>query len=185
MTVEAITVRTVLKPRVARVQFSDPNAPGGVEITTTEFLKECRQSALARFRSRRDPSGDCRTIEHVVPPKLGDHGSTGSIVAHLSQALCEAWEASSPGNPRERAAHLAEQMQLALEDLAEQDMHGYLALTEEQRALYAPDLEQLVTEALDRTSFSHLLRRPEVSWEGTLVQSVRPPHLILVVSIGL
>jgi hypothetical protein len=184
VTLEAITVRSVLKPRVACVQFSDPNAPGGVEITTTEFLKECRQSALARFRARRDPHGDCRTIEHIVPPKLGDHGSTGSIVAHLSTALCDAWEASSPGTTRERAAHLEEQMQLALEDLAEQDMHGYLALTEEQRALYAPDLEQLVMEALDRTSFSHLLRRPEVSWEGTLVQSVRPPHLILVISIS-
>ena len=177
-------MRSVLKPRLACVQFSDPNAPGGVEITTTEFLKECRQSALARFRARRDAHGDCRTIEHIVPPKLGDHGSTGSIVAHLSTTLCDAWESSSPGSTRERAAHVEEQVQLALEDLAEQDMHGYLALTEEQRALYAPDLEQLVTEALDRTSFSHLLRQPQVSWEGTLVQSVRPPHLILVVSIS-
>lgn len=177
-------MRSVLKPRAACVQFADPNAPGGVEITTAEFLKECRQSALARFRTRHDPSGDCRTVEHVVPPKLGDHGSTGSIIAHLSTQLCDAWEASAPGTTRERSAHVEEQVQLALEDLAEQDMHGYLALTEEQRALYAPDLEQLVTEALDRTSFSHLLRKPVVNWEGTLVQSVRPPHLILVVSVS-
>jgi hypothetical protein len=182
--VEAITLRSVLKPRMACVQFSDPNAPGGVEITTAEFLKDCRQSAPARFRARRDTHGDCRSIEHIVPPKLGDHGSTGSIVAHLSTQLCDAWEASALGTTRERAAHLEEQMQLALEDLAEQDMHGYLALTEEQRALYAPDLEQLVTEAMDRTSFSKLARKPEVNWEGTLVQSVRPPHLILVISVS-
>ncbi|MFO1536105.1 MAG: hypothetical protein ABR586_10605 [Thermoplasmatota archaeon] len=109
----------------------------------------------------------------------------GSIIAHLSTQLCDVWEASSPGTARERAAHVEEQVQLALEDLAEQDMHGYLALTEEQRSLYAPDLEQLVQEAFDRTSFSHLLRKPFVSWEGTLVQSVRPPHLILVVSVSL
>ncbi|MEA3203492.1 MAG: hypothetical protein QOI63_1167 [Thermoplasmata archaeon] len=182
---EAIHVRTLLKPRLARVQFADPNAPAGVEITTAEFLKECRLSALARFRARRDPSGDCRSVEHVVPPKLGDHGSTGSIIAHLGTRLCDAWEADALGTTRERAAHVEEQVQLALEDLAEQDMHGYLALTEEQRALYAPDLEQLVTEAFDRTTFSHLHVKPQVNWEGTLVQSVRPPHLILVVSISL
>jgi hypothetical protein len=165
---------------MARVQFSDPNAPSGVEITTVQFLKECHQSAMARLRVPQ-----CITVEHVVPPKLDDHGSTGSIIAHLGTRLCDAWEADALGTTRERAAHVEEQVQLALEDLAEQDMHGYLALTEEQRALYASDLEQLVTEAFSRTTFDRLGLKLEAHWEGTLVQSVRPPHLILVISVGL
>lgn len=76
-----------------------------------------------------------------------------------------------------------EEIHLALTDLADQDMHGYLALTDAQCDLFRPDLIQLVNESLDRTSFSHLGRHADPRWEGTLVERVRPPYLILIVSI--
>lgn len=169
------------KPRQARVQFADPNAPGGAEIATADFLKECRDSAMARLRV-----SECFTVEHVVPPKLGDIiGSTGTIIAHISPALWDAWEANTRGTTRERFAHVDDQVQLALGDLAEQDMHGYLALTEEQCAIYAPDLEQLIAEAFGRTTFDRLGHKIVAAWEGTLVDRIRPPRLFLVVSVGL
>lgn len=176
---------TAVKPRHACVQFSDPTAPSGTDLlTSTAFLKECRGSALARFRRRGDARVSCRTIEHPVPPKPRCPDSTGLIVAHVSPAVCWAWEQNTPGTAREKRAHVEEQIHLALSDLADQDMHGYLAVTEEQCKLYDPDLTQLVTEALDRTTFSHLGREVDAHWEGTLVEKVRPPFLVLAVSIG-
>lgn len=173
-----------MKPREPCVQFSDPTAPGGVEITVTEFLSQCRQSTLARLRTRRDPHPECHTVEHAVPPKHGDPSSTGTIVAHVSKEVWQAWETATPGTPKQRKAHVEGQLHLAMEDLAEQDMHGYLALTDDQRSLFVPDLAQLMAEALDRTTFSHLGRVASTHWEGTLVESVKPPFLALVVSIG-
>lgn len=175
---------TTAKPHQACVQFADPNAPDGVQVSPAAFLKGCRQSALVRFRSSREPCGDCLTIEHPVPPKPGDKGSTGLIVAHVSSAVSSAWETDPRGTPRQKRAHVESQVHLALEDLADQDMHGYLAITKEQCAIYDPDLNQLLNEALDRTTFNHLGRAPDPHWEGTLVQSVEPPFLVLVVSIG-
>lgn len=172
-----------LKPRQACVQFADPTAPGGMEVSAATFLKECRQSAMARFRSRHDGRVGCRTIEHPVLPKQGSEDSTGMIIAHVSPAVCSVWESSLPGNAREKRAHVESEVRLALEDLADQDMHGYLALTDAQCDLFSPDLVQLMGEALDRTSFSHLGRRPDAQWEGTLVERVRPPYLVLEVSI--
>lgn len=175
---------TTAKPRQACVQFADPAAAPGDERSQATFLKECRGSALARFRGRGDGRLGCRTIEHPVPPKPRCPDSTGLIVAHVSPAVCWAWEQMAPGNAREKRAHVDEQIHLALGDLADQDMHGYLAVTEEQCELYDPDLTQLVTESLERTSFSHLGRPADPHWEGTLVETVRPPYLVLAVSIG-
>ncbi len=172
------------KPRHACVQFADPTAPAGMEVSAKAFLKECRQSALTRFRSRHDARIGCRTIEHPVPPKPGNKDSTGMIVAHVSPAVCWVWETNATGSPSEKRAHVEKQIHLALEDLAEQDMHGYLAVTDAQCELYGPDLVQLVNEALDRTSFSALGRHADAHWEGTLVERVRPPYLVLAVSIG-
>lgn len=182
--VVAVSIQTTPKVRKAGVQFSDPESPGGVEITTSDFLQQCRLSALARFRSRSDSASGCHTIEHVVPPKLGDRGPTGSILVHVSSDIMQTWERSAPGDPPAKHAHVVEQLHLALEDLADQDVHGFLALTDEQRAIFVPDLVQLVQEALERTSFAKLTQKPIVNWEGTLVKSVRPPYLVLVISIG-
>lgn len=171
------------KSRHASVQFADPTAPSGMEVTRDDFLKQCKDAATARFR-RADPAWPgCRTIEHPVPTLPGNAGSTGMIIAHVSPAVCRAWQASAPGNAADQRSHVDGELQLALTDLADQDMHGYLALTEAQCALFRPDLIQLVTESLDRTTFSHLGRRPDPRWEGTLVERLRPPYLILIVSI--
>ena len=175
---------TTAKPRHACVQFTDPAAPSGAELSQATFLKECRGSALARFRGRGDGRLGCRTIEHPVPPKPRCPDSTGLIVAHVSPAVCWAWEQMAPGTAREKRAHVDGQIHLALSDLADQDMHGYLAVTEEQCELYDPDLTQLMAESLERTSFSHLGRAADAHWEGTLVEKVRPPFLVLAVSIG-
>jgi hypothetical protein len=174
-----------LKPRHAGVQFADPAAPSGMEVSRDDFLKECRASAIARFRSREPGWLGCRTIEHPVPAQPGSQGSTGMIVAHLSPAVCRAWEASASGGAPARRAHVDSEVDLALTDLADQDMHGYLALTDAQCELFGPDLVQLVHEALDRTSFSRLGVKAEPQWEGTLVERVRPPYLVLIVSIDL
>ncbi len=174
---------TALKSRQASVQFADPTAPTGVQVSTPAFLKECHQSALTRFRGRRARPTSCLTIEHSVPAKPGDQDSTGLIVAHVSQAVTLAWEADQPGSARQKRARVEAGIHLVLEDLADQDMHGYLAITDAQCAIYNPDLVQLLHEALDRTTFSHLGRQPDAHWEGTLVERVQPPYLILVVSI--
>jgi len=173
----------MLKPRHASVQFADPTAPSGAEVSRSVFLKQCRDSAMARFRVHAPAWLGCRTIQHPVPALAGAQGSTGMIVAHVSPAVCKAWEATFEGNVTERRAELEAQVQLALQDLSDQDMHGYLALTEAQCDLFEPDLVQLTTESLDRTSFSHLGRKPCPQWEGTLVERVRPPYLVLIVSI--
>ncbi|MFA5944171.1 MAG: hypothetical protein WC876_06870 [Candidatus Thermoplasmatota archaeon] len=172
-----------LKPRHASVQFADPTAPSGMEVTRDEFLKQCKDSAVARFRGREGSGPGCRTIEHPVPTLPGNSGSTGTIMAHVSPAVYRAWQATAPGTAAEKRSHVDDELQLALTDLADQDMHGYLALTEAQCDLFRPDLIQLVNEALDRTTFSHLGRRPDPRWEGTLVERLRPPYLILIVSI--
>lgn len=174
---------TTLKPRHASVQFADPAAPSGMEVSRAQFLKDCRGSALARFRHKAPTWVGCRTIEHPVPALPGTQASTGMIVAHVSPAVCRAWEATVPGDPPERRAHVEAQVQLALQDLSDQDMHGYLALTEAQCDLFGPDLVQLTNESLDRTTFSRLGRRADPQWEGTLVERVRPPYLVLIVSI--
>lgn len=169
----------------ACVQFADPTIPGGMEVSNTGFLRECRRSALARFQRRRHGRLGCRTIEHRVPPKPGCQESTGMIVAHLSPEVCAAWETSVEGSLGERRAHVEAQVHLALADLADQDMHGYLPLSESQCRIFRPDLVQLVSESLDRTTFSHLGCKADPQWEGTLVERVRPPYLVLDVSIDL
>lgn len=166
----------------ATVQFADPTAPSGKEVSRSVFLKQCRAAAMARFRPRETGAG-CRTIEHPVPALAGSQGSTGMIVAHLSPAVCRAWEATVEGSVHDKREHVEAEVNLALADLADQDMHGYLALTDAQCELFGPDLVQLVNESLDRTTFSHLARKADPHWEGTLVERLRPPYLVLIVSI--
>ena len=171
------------KSRQGTVQFADPEAPSGAEVSAQEFLKDCRTSAMARFRQADPGWVGCRTIEHPVPPASEGGESTGMIVAHVSPAVCRTWEANAQGLARQKRAHVEAQVNLALQDLAAQDMHGYLALTKAQCDLFGPDLVQLVCESLDRTTFSRLGRRADPRWEGTLVERVRPPYLVLAVSI--
>ena len=171
------------RPRHASVQFADPEAPSGMEVSRDDFLQQCRDSAVARFRSQQPTWLGCRTLEHPVPPAAGSSASTGTIIAHLSPGVCRAWEAAAAGNAQAKRAHVDAQVDLALTDLADQDMHGYLALTDAQCDLFGPDLVQLVEESLDRTSFSHLGLKADPHWEGTLVERVRPPYLVLIVSI--
>lgn len=171
------------KTRPGSVQFADPESPSGVEVSAKDFLKECRASSMARFRQADPGWVGCRSIEHPVPPLADSDESTGMIVAHVSPAVCRAWEANAHGTDRQKRSHVDAQVHLALEDLAAQDMHGYLALTDAQCDLFGPDLVQLTCESLDRTTFSRLGRRPDPRWEGTLVERVRPPYLVLAVSI--
>jgi len=172
-----------LKPRHASVQFADPAAPSGIEVSREDFLKQRRASAIARFRLHEPGWLGCRTIEHPVPAQPGSGGSTGTIIAYVSPAVCRAWEAAATGTLQVRRAFVDAQIDLALTDLADQDMHGYLALTDAQCELFGPDLVQLVDESLDRTTYSHLARKADARWEGTLVERVRPPYLVLIVSI--
>ncbi len=176
---------TAAKPRQACVQFADPMGPGGAEVSTTAFLRECHQSALARFRRKGEARIGCRTISHPVPPKPRCTESTGVIIAHVSPDLCWVWESMAPGNARQKRAHVDQQIHLALTDLADQDMHGYLAVTPQQCEMYDPDLTQLLSESLERTTFTHVGRIADPHWEGTLVEKVEPPYLVLAVSIGL
>lgn len=176
-------MRTVPKIREPRVQYGDPEGPGGVDITPEEFASACRTSALARFRTPRTLHPACPAVGYTVPPKFGDPGPTGAIVAHLDPRLVAAWEAAVAGLAHERRRHVEQQVALALEDLGLQDMHGLLALTPGQRDFFALDLAQLVAEALDRTTFSRLGRAPLAQWEGTLVQRLSPPFVVLQLSI--
>lgn len=178
-------MRSNPKTRQPCVQYADPEGPGGIDILPEEFLRECRDSARARFRTGRTLHPSCHTVEYTVPPKFGDPGPTGTIVAHLSPQLSAAWQARVPGLPHVRRQHVEEQVRLALEDLGLQDMHGLLALTPGQRECYLLDLAQLVAEALDRTTFSRLGRAPLAHWEGTLVTRLQPPFVILAMSIRL
>ena len=172
-----------LKPHHASVQFADPTAPSGMEVSRADFLKQCRESAMAHFRAHQPIGRGARTIEHLVPALTGSQGSTGMIVAHISPAVCRAWDATVEGNAQTKQAEVEAQVQLALGDMADQDIHGYLALTEAQCKVFEPDLIQLVNESLDRTTFSHLGRKADPHWEGTLVERLKPPYLVLIVSI--
>lgn len=173
------------EPHEACVQFSPPAALEGVGVSAATFLRQCRESALARFHGPRGPGTGCQTIQHHVPPKPGDEGSTGKIVAHMSTEACNLWKSGLPANVRDKRGHIDAQVHLALSDLADQDMHGYLAFSKAQCEVYGPDLVQLIHEALERTTFSRLDRKADCNWEGTLVGRVTPPYLVLVVSIGL
>ena len=176
---------TARKSHQACVRFSDPAAPEGAQVSTATFLEQCRDSALVRFHGPRGRALGCQSIQHIVPPKPGDDGSTGEIVAHLSPEAFTAWASGLPATMDDKRGHIDAQVHLALGDLADQDMHGYLAFTKAQCAIYVPDLIQLIHEALERTTFSRLGRKAECRWEGTLVGRVTPPYLVLVVSIGL
>lgn len=176
-------MRARTKAREGCVQFSDSAGPGGSEGSSNQFLRACRESAASRCEAAGERQVAVHTVEYVVPTKFGDLGSTGSIVLHVSEPLLREWERDLEGTPAQRRLHIESQLRLAMEDLGMQDMHGYLALTPGQRACYLADLEQLVTEALGRTNCSHFHRQAVPHWEGTLVKSVRPPLLVLVVSI--
>lgn len=148
-----------------------------------EFLQECHRSAAKRFAEAPGRPG-MHTVEYLIPPRFGELRSTGVILAHIEDRLYRHWQTWTRQHSRRPEAHLEKQLQLALEDVAMQDMHGMLALTEEQREAYILDLKQLVAEALDRTTFGRIGVDPEIHWEGTLVQRLDPPMAVLVISIG-
>ncbi len=174
----------ILGPRQTRVRLSHPQVAGGLEAATLDFLKETRQSALGRFAGRNPRPRSCLTVQRGVPARPGADGCIGTIVVHVSAPVANAWAAQGTGMHVERKAQVAEQLQLVLQDLCDQDVHGYLSLTDTQCDVYGHDLVQLVTESLGRTTFPQLGRACDVHWEGTLVRSLQPPALVLVVSIG-
>ncbi|MHB8634763.1 MAG: hypothetical protein ACYDBQ_12515 [Thermoplasmatota archaeon] len=169
--------------RRASVQFSDPKSPRGAEISPVEFARACQASALGRFHAGRGGVGGCAVVEYAVPPKFGDLASSGVIVAYVSPDVVAAWRKLSPPQFGDEETELERQMLLVLEDLGQQDIHGLLAFTRPQRTTYSDDLGQLVCEALERTTFSHLHRIPEIHWEGTLVERLSPPFVALILSI--
>lgn len=181
----------ILRPRTTIVRPSLTKVELDLDALTNEFLGETRAAALLRFDGRRIEAsaacnalaGDCRTAERTVTSTTG--GCSGSIVAHVSAPAFAAWAASGPGFPAQREAHVLGQLQLVLQDLCDHDVHSCLALTEMQCDVYGLDVEQLVVESLDRTTFSRLGKPAAVRWEGTLVKSLDPPALVLVVSIDL
>lgn len=181
----------ILRPRPTLARPSLTTVEVDLDALTHEFLGETRASAMQRFEGHRleasAPSnvlaGECRTVERTVSSSL--RGCSGTIVAHISAPAFAAWTAAEPGFPAQREAHVLAQLQLVLQDLADHDVHSCLALTETQCDVYGLDLEQLVAESLDRTTFSHLGKPADVRWEGTLVKSLDPPALVLVVSLDL
>lgn len=167
--------------RTACVQFADPEAPDGIDITLPAFLDGCRKSAVARWQDATQLHAGVRTIVHTQT-EAGK--PTGSIVLHLHDRAFALWQSVAPGAPTTPRAFVESEIRAVLTELAEQGVHGLIAFTEAQRALFVPDLVQAVTEALGRTSFAKLGREPKIHWEGTLVETVRPPVLTLVVSLG-
>jgi hypothetical protein len=172
-----------LVPWKTRVRSLDRAAARGVEVLSAEFLQQARESALAHFEGHTFLPGGCVTVQCRVAPRPGTGACPGTIMAHVSGAVLKAWEAAADGSAAEKKAHVLEQLQLVLTDMADHDTNGCLALTDAQRDVYDQDLAQLVTESLDRTTFCRLRRKAEVHWEGTLVRSLRPPFLVVVVSI--
>lgn len=156
----------------------------GLEAMTLNFLHQTRQAAMGRFAVHKILMRDCFTVQCAVPARSATGPGTGTIVAHVSAPVLKAWTAAASGSPAQREAHVLEQLRLVLQDLSDHDMHVHLALTDTQRRMYGRDVAQLVSESLDRTSFCKLGREANVHWEGTLVRSLQPPFLVLVVSIG-
>ncbi|MFA5944165.1 MAG: hypothetical protein WC876_06840 [Candidatus Thermoplasmatota archaeon] len=183
----------ILRPRQTLVRPSQAQGGLDLEALTTEFLGDTHESAISHFEVHRIRSsapsnllaGDCRTVQRTVTAGHGDGGCNGTIVAHISAPAFTAWAATGPGQPQQREAHVLAQLQLMLQDLSDHEVHGCLALTQSQCDVYDLDLVQLVTESLERTTFSHLRQPAEIHWEGTLVKSLDPPALVLVVSIDL
>ena len=183
----------ILRPRPSLGRAPQATVDTDLDALTDEFLGETRASALGRFEGHRiravAPSnvlaGECRTVERTVRHGPGHPACQGKIVAHISGPAFAAWAASEPGYPAQREGHVLTQLQLVLQDLADHDVHECLALTQTQCDVYALDLEQLIAESLDRTTFSHLRQHADIHWEGTLVKSLDPPALVLVVSIDL
>lgn len=183
----------ILHPRLKLVQPSPAPADADLEALTTDFLGEMHRAALDHFEGQRlrssSPSnvlaGECRTVQLTMPTGKGVGVCSGSIVAHVSGPAFAAWAASEPGPSSQRENRVLDQLKLVLQDLSDQDVHGCLALTESQCNVYDLDLVQLVAESLDRTTFSRLRRLPDIHWEGTLVKSLDPPALVLVLSIDL
>lgn len=171
-------------PRDPPAQQSATPPSRGLEAVTVDFLMQSRRSALAHFGAHGAWSADCHTVERTVPAQGGDSGCNGTIVAHVSGPIYDAWVAAAEGTLTQRKAHVEAQVQLVLQDLSDHDIHGYLALTQAQCEVYDQDLVQLVRQSLDRTTFTGLQRECAVHWEGTLVRSLQPPVLVLVVSIG-
>jgi hypothetical protein len=182
----------ILRPRPTLVGPKPLTAAVDLDALAVQFLGEMRSSARGRFERHRRGSaapsnlldGDCRTVERTAATAFREQCS-GTLVAHISAHAFSAWVAAEPGYPPQREAHVLAQLQLVLQDLADHGVHECLTLTESQCDVYDLDLAQLVAESLDRTTFSHLRRQADIHWEGTLVKSLDPPVLVMVVSIDL
>lgn len=180
----------IMRPHQALVRPTLAKGALDIETYTQTFLGEAHASALRRFALQRvrasTPSnllaGDDRTVQRIVP--AGNlNGCGGTIVAHVSARAFAAWASTAPGKPSQGEEHVLSQLQLVLEDLTDHDVHVCLNLTQTQCDVYSLDLAQLIAESLDRTTFSRLHRAADLHWEGTLVKSLDPPALVLVISI--
>ncbi|MES2154713.1 MAG: hypothetical protein V4510_06210 [bacterium] len=174
----------IIKPRQTELLVANKREDVGPEATTLHFLNQARHSALGHFDHPRTLFATCFTARCDVPGRAGAEASTGSIVVHVSHPLFKEWAATATGLPAARRAHVIEQLGLVLQDLSDHDVHVVLALTDAQCEVYGKDLIQLVNESLNRTTFARLGRSAKVHWEGTLVQSMTPPSIVAVVSLG-
>lgn len=183
----------ILHPRLDLVRSRGDGSDVDLDALTNDFLGEMRRAAVGHFESQRARAetpinlltGDCRTFQMTLPVGEVPRLCAGTIVAHVSGSAFACWAAAEPGSLAEREARVIAQIQLLLQDLSDHDVHGCLTLTESQCEAYDLDLMQLVAESLDRTSFSRLHRQADIHWEGTLVRSLDPPSLVLVLSIDL
>ncbi|MEK6976236.1 MAG: hypothetical protein AABY18_07830 [Candidatus Thermoplasmatota archaeon] len=174
----------ILRPSQAHVPLTGAARRGDLKSVTAAFLRQAQRSALARFAGDSGHARGCHTAQVAVRQPPGALRCSGAIVAHVSPGLVRAWAGAGAGSRVERRAHVMGQLQLVLKDLSDHDVHGYLALTHEQREVYANDLAQLVDEGLRRTTFATLKLPGHVHWEGTLVRSLQPPAFVLVISIA-
>lgn len=183
----------ILHPRLDPAQRPGRGNDVDLDDLTNDFLGSMRRAAVDHFEHQRDEeglpvnllAGDCRTFQMSVPASGSGRLCGGTIVAHVSGPAIALWVASETGSLLVREERVMAQLQLVLQDLCDHDVQGCLTLTESQCEVYGLDLMQLVAESLDRTSFSRLQRQADIHWEGTLVTSLDPPALVLVVSIGL
>ncbi|MHB8634727.1 MAG: hypothetical protein ACYDBQ_12335 [Thermoplasmatota archaeon] len=174
-----------IEPARPCLRFGDPHGPAGFDITPTAFLRDCLDAARLRFRGDRTFCTRCWTVEHPTPRPGGGLGATATIVAHFSTEVVDSWRATLPGTALERKALVERELQLVVEHLSYQVPAGFLAITEEQRALFLLDFGQLVDEALARTSFHLIGRGSDSTWEGTLVTNLRPARLVVALTVGL
>lgn len=168
-------------PQSARIP--DGSDPAAIEHG---FLCHAQASSQRRFAAQGE--GDASWIVGLrLPPSASSQDGAGAIVLYVSKPFLQSWADRAEGEDRSGGRgrmHVMEQLAQVLHELADQGMHARLQLSQAHGDAYGLDLEQLVAEALGRTTHARLGRPANVRWEGTLVKSLQPPELVLAVSLA-